>query len=90
MLEIQINKLILRLETTIVRTEKMADLEEVKNDGNEEVDRLAEDKVWDAFMAFDYDRMGYMQTSDLKNALEHLGEKVTEDETFLMIANADP
>ena len=41
-------------------------------------------------MAFDYDRMGYMQTSDLKNALEHLGEKVTEDETFLMIANADP
>ena len=63
---------------------------EIENAGEEEVDRLAEDKVWDAFMAFDYDRMGFMQTSDLKNALEHLGEKVTEDETFLMIANADP
>ena len=64
--------------------------EGIENAGEEEVDRLAEDKVWDAFMAFDYDRMGFMQTSDLKNALEHLGEKVTEDETFLMIANADP
>ena len=64
--------------------------EEIENAGEEEVDRLAEDKVWDAFMAFDYDRMGYMSTSDLKNALEHLGEKVTETDTFMMIADADP
>jgi Ca2+-binding EF-hand superfamily protein len=41
-------------------------------------------------MAFDYEKMGYMATSDLKNALEHLGEKVDEQETFLMIATADP
>ena len=61
-----------------------------QNQQEQEVDRLQEDKVWDAFMAFDYDRMGNMETSDLKNALEHLGEKVTEDEVFLMISNADP
>ena len=64
--------------------------EDTKSDGDTEINRLAEDKVWDAFMAFDYDRMGNMETSDLKNALEHLGEKVTEDEVFLMISNADP
>ena len=66
----------------------MVEIEE--NQQDQELDRLQEDKVWDAFMAFDYDRMGQMETSDLKNALEHLGEKVTEDEVFLMIANADP
>ena len=62
----------------------------VEIEDDQEVDRAQEDKVWDAFMAFDYDRMGHMETSDLKNALEHLGEKVTEDAVFLMIANADP
>ena len=41
-------------------------------------------------MAFDHEGMGYMSTNDLKNALEQLGENVTEDETFLMISNADP
>ena len=69
----------------------MAEAEgQIENAGEEELDRLAEDKVWDAFMAFDYDRMGYMQTSDLKNALEHLGEQVTEGDTFRMISAADP
>ena len=62
----------------------------VEIEDDQEVDRAQEDKVWDAFMAFDYDRMGYMETSDLKNALEHLGEKVTEDEVFRMISSADP
>ena len=69
----------------------MTESEEQKSANNEEEEeRLADDKVWDAFMAFDYDKSGYMQTSDLKNALEHLGETVTEEQTFLMIANADP
>ena len=68
----------------------MSDSENEQQNENEGENRLQEDKIWDAFMAFDYDRMGHMATNDLKNALEHLGEKVTEDETFLMIANADP
>lgn len=41
-------------------------------------------------MAFDHEHMGFMATADLKNALEYLGETVTDDETFLMIANVDP
>ena len=31
-----------------------------------------------------------MLTSDLKNALEWLGETCSDDEVYLMIANADP
>ena len=41
-------------------------------------------------MAFDHEHMGYMATADLKNALEYLGETVTDNETLLMIANVDP
>ena len=69
----------------------MTESEEQKSARNEEEDeRLADDKVWDAFMAFDYNKTGHMATNDLKNALEHLGETVTEEQTFLMIATADP
>ena len=69
----------------------MTESEEQKSGRAEEEDeRLTDDKVWDAFMAFDYNRTGLMATSDLKNALEHLGESVTEEQTFLMIATADP
>ena len=58
----------------------MTESEEQKSAGNEEEDeRLADDKVWDAFMAFDYNKTGMMATSDLKNALEHLGESVSEE-----------
>ena len=41
-------------------------------------------------MAFDHEQMGHMATTDLKSALEYLGETVTDDEIFLMIANVDP
>ena len=58
----------------------MADSEKENSCNDEEEDqRLADDKVWDAFMAFDYEKSGNMKTSDLKNALEHLGETVTEE-----------
>ena len=48
------------------------------------------DQIWKAFMQFDREHLGYMLTSDLKNALEWLGESCTDDETYLMIATADP
>jgi len=34
--------------------------------------------------------MGRIATGDLKNALEHLGDTLTEDEVFLMISSIDP
>ena len=58
----------------------MTESEEQKSAVNEEEEeRLADDKVWDAFMAFDHEKSGFMQTSEIKNALEHLGETVTEE-----------
>ena len=48
------------------------------------------DQIWKAFMQFDREHLGYMLTSDLKNALEWLGETCSDDEVYLMIANADP
>ena len=48
------------------------------------------DQIWKAFMQFDREQLGYMLTSDLKSALEWLGETCSDDEVYLMIANADP
>ena len=66
----------------------MVDYEE-DNKSTEEA-KKSEDKTWEAFMAFDYTKMGRMATSDLKNALEFMGDTVTEDETFLLISEVDP
>jgi len=41
-------------------------------------------------MAFDYEQLGYIQTNQLRNALERVGERIDEQETFKMIAEADP
>ena len=68
----------------------MADSDQEQNENNQKEEIQGGDKVWDAFMAFDYEKMGYMSTGDLKNALDYLGETVNEEETFLMISTADP
>ena len=68
----------------------MSDSGNEQNDQNEPENAQAGDKVWDAFMAFDHEKMGYMATNDLKSALEYLGETVNEEETFLMISTCDP
>ena len=60
------------------------------SDAGQETDKKEEDKCWSAFEAFDRDNSGRMIASDLKFALEHYGEKVTEDECFQMISEADP
>ena len=41
-------------------------------------------------MQFDHEQQGYIHTSDLKQALEHLGEQVNDRQVFRMIAAADP
>ena len=69
----------------------MSDSEDNNETPNEgEVDDQAGDKVWEAFMAFDHEKMGNMSTGDLRSALEYLGENVNEEETFLMISTCDP
>ena len=68
----------------------MVEIEDDQASEGFDEEKKAQDKCWEAFMAFDHEHMGYMATADLKNALEYLGETVTDDETFLMIANIDP
>jgi Ca2+-binding EF-hand superfamily protein len=41
-------------------------------------------------MAYDYEHNGYISVNDLKKAIEHAGEKVTDDETYWMISMSDP
>ena len=55
-------------------------------DQNEEMERAEKDQIWNAFMQYDVEQVGYMATSDLKNALEMLGEKCSDRLIFKMIA----
>ena len=76
-------------EKTCVKMEQLDN--ENDNEGEFENEEKKEaDQIWKAFMQFDREPLGYMLTSDLKNALEWLGESCTDDETYLMIATADP
>ena len=60
----------------------------VKSD--EDREREEEDELWQAFMQFDTDQLGKINTSDLKAAMELLGEKVTPFRTVHMISTVDP
>jgi len=57
-----------------------------------EEERLREEsqQIWQCFMQFDVDQQGVISTSELKQALEFLNERVTEPQVFRMIADADP
>lgn len=52
--------------------------------------REDEDNMWKAFMAFDHEQTGFIQTKDLEKAFEQVGEKVTRNDAFRMISVADP
>jgi len=41
-------------------------------------------------MQYDHEQEGAMSTSDLKQALESLGERVSDTQVFRMIADSDP
>ena len=60
----------------------------IKSD--EDREREEEDELWQAFMQFDTDQLGKINTSDLKAAMELLGEKVTPFRTVHMISTVDP
>ena len=57
-----------------------------------EEERIREEsqQIWQCFMQFDVDQQGVISTSELKQALEFLNERVTEPQVFRMIADADP
>ena len=59
-------------------------------DSNEDIDRKESDLIWEAFMAFDHEQLGFISVNDLRAALDRAGEQFTEDETYWMISMSDP
>ena len=57
---------------------------------SEATERKEQDQIWEAFMAFDYDQQGAIGVNELKKALERVGEVVSDDQVYWMIAMADP
>ena len=49
-----------------------------------------ESNAYQAFMAYDRDGSGSINSNDLKYVLEDLGEKIAERNLFKMISEADP
>lgn len=64
--------------------------EEMTQDQKEEAEREETSQIWQCFNQFDHEQQGLMQTSELKGALEHLGEKVSDTQVFRMISDVDP
>ena len=52
--------------------------------------RAENDLIWEAFLEYDFERNGYINVNDLKKALEHAGEKISDDWCYRMISMADP
>ena len=56
----------------------------------EDAEREERNNIWQCFMQFDHDQQGTMATQDLKQALETMGERVSDTQVFRMISDADP
>ena len=56
----------------------------------DEKKRREDDLIWEAFLEYDYEKEGCISVLDLKKALEHAGEKISDDWCYRMISIADP
>ena len=65
-------------------------VEEMTEEEKEEAAREESNNIWQCFMQFDHDQQDTMSTQDLKQALETLGERVSDTQVFRMISDADP
>ena len=55
---------------------------EFEDENEVDEDRERSDKYWEAFMAFDTKKTGFLKTSDLMAALSYCGETTDENETY--------
>ena len=62
--------------------------EQQKDEG--EIAKEIEEKCWEAFLAFDKEGNGQIQSSEVKYVLEMMGVKIEEDDIFRLIADIDP
>ena len=56
----------------------------------EQAEAEERNQIWQCFMQFDHEQEGVISTQDLKQALEHLNERVTDTQVFRMISEVDP
>ena len=70
--------------------EEQEQQQEVNEFEEEEAEAEENNQIWQCFMQFDHEQQGAMGTCDLKQALEHLGERVSDDSVFRMISEVDP
>lgn len=64
---------------------------EQKTEGQTSDDeREFEDRIYEAFMAYDYDQNGTISTTDIRYALDRLGESISDNDTYRLISRADP
>ena len=58
--------------------------------GDDELAKEIEEKCWDAFLAFDKEGTGQINSGEVKYVLEMMGLKITEVEMLKMISEIDP
>ena len=63
---------------------------ELTEEQKEEAEAEERAQIWQCFMQFDLEQQGTMATADLKQALEQLGERVSDQQVFRMISQSDP
>ena len=56
----------------------------------QDIAKEVEAKTWEAFMAFDKEGSGAINSSEVKFVLEMIGIKFSEDEMYKMISEIDP
>ena len=69
-------------------SESQGPQEEMRDE--KEIAKEIEEKTWEAFMAFDKEGSGAINSSEVRFVLEMIGIKFTESEMYKMISEIDP
>ena len=64
--------------------------EQVDDRDEKEIAKEIEEKLWNAFNAFDKEGSGHISSAEVKFVLEMIDIKFTEAEMFKMISEIDP
>ena len=64
--------------------------EKVPQRDEKEIAKEIEEKTWEAFMQFDKEGSGAVNSNEVQFVLEMVGIKFSQDEMFKMISELDP
>ena len=85
----------MRIQFEIQNRKNMSDSEnqeevEMTEEEKEAARQAENEEIWQCFHQYDIEQQGTMNTEDLKQALEQLGERVSDTQVFRMISDVDP